>query len=129
MIKRGSAAAYSAAMLNPASKTGISSYASPTATRLSKAVCKPVSEAAVSSTPKGECMPIRALIVDDHSVVRQGLQMFLVLDPDIEVIGEAKNGREAIQRARELRPDVAAKQALKHLPTIERPYGTNKPIP
>ena len=73
-------------------------------------------------------MPIRALIVDDHSVVRQGLQMFLVLDPDIEVIGEAKNGREAIQRARELRPDVAAKQALKHLPTIKRPYGTNKPI-
>ena len=37
-------------------------------------------------------MPIRALIVDDHSVVRQGLQMFLVLDPDIEVIGEAKTG-------------------------------------
>lgn len=51
-------------------------------------------------------MAIRVLIVDDHSVVRQGLQMFLALDPDIEIIGEAENGREALLRARELRPDV-----------------------
>jgi len=51
-------------------------------------------------------MTIRVLIVDDHSVVRQGLQMFLALDPDIEIIGEAENGREALLRARELRPDV-----------------------
>lgn len=51
-------------------------------------------------------MSIRVLIVDDHSVVRQGLQMFLALDPDIEVIGEADNGQEALQRARALQPDV-----------------------
>jgi two-component system, NarL family, response regulator LiaR len=51
-------------------------------------------------------MAIRVLIVDDHSVVRQGLQMFLALDPDIEIIGEAENGRTALLRARELRPDV-----------------------
>jgi len=57
-------------------------------------------------------MAIRVLIVDDHSVVRQGLQMFLALDPDIEVIGEAKNGREAILRARELRPQVVLMDLL-----------------
>jgi len=51
-------------------------------------------------------MSIRVLIVDDHSVVRQGLQMFLSLDPDIEVVGEADNGEEALHRARELQPDV-----------------------
>ena len=57
-------------------------------------------------------MAIRVLIVDDHSVVRQGLQMFLALDPDIEIIGEAENGREALLRARELKPDVVLMDLL-----------------
>ena len=51
-------------------------------------------------------MTIRILIADDHSVVRQGLQMFLGLDPDLEVIGESENGAEALQLAGQLRPDV-----------------------
>ncbi len=51
-------------------------------------------------------MTIRVLIVDDHSVVRQGLQMFLAFDPDVELVGEADNGEEALHRARELQPDV-----------------------
>ena len=51
-------------------------------------------------------MSIRVLIVDDHSVVREGLQMFLRLDPELEVVGEARNGVEAVQQAHELRPDV-----------------------
>jgi NarL family two-component system response regulator LiaR len=51
-------------------------------------------------------MRMRVLIVDDHSVVRQGLQMFLALDPDIEIAGEASNGEEALTQARKLRPDV-----------------------
>ena len=51
-------------------------------------------------------MAIRILITDDHGVVRQGLRMFLELDPELEVIGEASNGEEALVVARELRPDV-----------------------
>lgn len=51
-------------------------------------------------------MTIRVLIVDDHSVVRQGLRMFLALDPGIVVVGEAKNGVEAIHLARQYKPDV-----------------------
>jgi hypothetical protein len=51
-------------------------------------------------------MPIRTLITDDHSVVRQGLRMFLALDPDLEVIGEAGDGAEGLRLARELQPEV-----------------------
>jgi DNA-binding NarL/FixJ family response regulator len=51
-------------------------------------------------------MVIRILIADDHAVVRQGLRMFLSLDDELEVIGEAENGAEAVLRAHELRPDV-----------------------
>ena len=41
--------------------------------------------------------PIRLVIVDDHAVVRQGLKAFLATESDIEVLGEASNGREAIE--------------------------------
>ncbi len=51
-------------------------------------------------------MPIRILIVDDHAVVRQGLKMFLGLDPELEIIGEAVDGKQALHMARELNPDV-----------------------
>jgi NarL family two-component system response regulator LiaR len=51
-------------------------------------------------------MTIRILIADDHSVVRQGLNMFLSLDSDLEIVGEATNGLEAVEKAREVRPDV-----------------------
>jgi DNA-binding NarL/FixJ family response regulator len=57
-------------------------------------------------------MPIRILIADDHSVVRQGLRMFLSLDPELEVIGEAENGEEAVARARALNPDVVLMDML-----------------
>src|ERR1700693_5109021 len=49
---------------------------------------------------------VRLLIADDHSVVRQGLRMFLALDPELEIVGEADTGEEAIQKARELHPKV-----------------------
>ena len=49
---------------------------------------------------------ITVLIVDDHSVVRQGLRTFLGSETGIEVVGEAADGAEAVEKARELVPDV-----------------------
>ena len=57
-------------------------------------------------------MAIRILITDDHGVVRQGLRMFLSLEPELEVVGEAANGREAVAMARELQPDVVLMDLL-----------------
>lgn len=57
-------------------------------------------------------MGIRILVVDDHGVVRQGLRMYLALDPGLEVVGEAANGAEALSMAHELRPDVVLMDLL-----------------
>ncbi|MFI1681804.1 MULTISPECIES: response regulator [unclassified Streptomyces] len=51
-------------------------------------------------------MTIKVLIADDQMMVREGFSVLLNAMPDIEVIGEAVNGREAVQRVRELAPDV-----------------------
>ena len=51
-------------------------------------------------------MPIRVLIADDHAVVRQGLRTFLDLQEDIEVVGEAADGAQALAAVAELEPDV-----------------------
>jgi DNA-binding NarL/FixJ family response regulator len=55
---------------------------------------------------------IRILLVDDHSVVRQGLRMFLSLDPELEVIGEAENGADAVKQTAKLKPDVVLMDLL-----------------
>src|SRR5512141_541829 len=49
---------------------------------------------------------IRVLIVDDHVVVREGLRTILSMEPDIELVGEAKDGFEAVTKAHKLSPDV-----------------------
>lgn len=51
-------------------------------------------------------MGIRVLIADDHHVVRRGLVFFLKTQKDIEIAGEAKNGQEAVELARALKPDI-----------------------
>lgn len=51
-------------------------------------------------------MTIRVLIVDDQSLFREGLEILLGVHPDIQVVGEATNGQEAIDRALKLHPDV-----------------------
>jgi len=57
-------------------------------------------------------MTIRVLITDDHQVVRRGLRGFLELDPELEVVGEAENGEEAVDMARRLEPDVVLMDLL-----------------
>lgn len=49
---------------------------------------------------------IRLLLVDDHAVVRSGLRMLLETQPDVEIVGEAESGNEAVAKARALEPDV-----------------------
>lgn len=50
--------------------------------------------------------PIRVLIADDHAMVRSGLAAFLQASDDLELVGEASNGSEAVRRCAEIRPDV-----------------------
>ena len=51
-------------------------------------------------------MPIRILIADDHVLIRTGLRVLLKDVPDIEVVGEAENGRAALRLAADLKPDI-----------------------
>jgi two-component system, NarL family, response regulator LiaR len=51
-------------------------------------------------------VPIRLLVADDHEVVRKGLRTFLSFDTDLELVGEARDGREAVEMAGRLKPDV-----------------------
>jgi PAS domain S-box-containing protein len=89
-----------------------------------------VDPAASSLQPPASPRPLRVLIADDHEIVRQGLASLLAEAQDIELVGQAGNGREAVDLAYQLRPDVvildvamplmngdeAARQIRRHLP-------------
>jgi DNA-binding NarL/FixJ family response regulator len=61
-----------------------------------------------TAAPRGGLVvePIRVLVVDDHALFRRGLQMVLEQEPDIEVVGEASDGSEAVETAAETLPDI-----------------------
>lgn len=58
------------------------------------------------ATGNAEGDKITIMIVDDHAIVRQGLRTYLDLQPDMQVVGEAADGRQAIDMARDLLPDI-----------------------
>ncbi|WP_253299195.1 response regulator [Paenibacillus silvae] len=62
-------------------------------------------------------MPITILLADDHVMVRRGLHVFLSTQQDMKVVGEASNGQEALERAKELEPDVVLMDL--HMPVMD----------
>lgn len=73
---------------------------------------------------------IRILLADDHAVVRQGFKMILSAQADMEIVGEAGNGREAVELAEQLRPDIVVMDvSMPELNGIEatRRLGTSVP--
>src|SRR5215203_2931492 len=67
---------------------------------------------------------VRLLITDDHDVVRKGLRLYLRRDPEIEVVGEAADGYEAVELARSLKPDVVLMDLL--MPRMDGIEATEK---
>jgi two-component system NarL family response regulator len=63
-------------------------------------------ESGETSEPRRSPEPIRTLIVDDHALFRRGLEIVLITEPDIEVVGQAGDGTEAVDKASEFLPDV-----------------------
>lgn len=68
--------------------------------------------------------PIRILIVDDHAMVRSGLRMFLMAFDDLDLVGEAVNGLEAINLAAKLNPDIILMDLL--MPNMDGLLATQK---
>ena len=62
--------------------------------------------AAGTSRAPGARNPIRIVLVDDHAVIRQALRMLLESQPELEVVADVENGREAVQAVEKLQPDV-----------------------
>lgn len=77
-----------------------------------------------TSSTAADPHPIRVLIVDDHGVVREGLRAYLELEPDIQVVGEARDGQDAVRRAQELLPDVVLMDLV--MPTMDGVAATTR---
>jgi two-component system, NarL family, response regulator LiaR len=60
----------------------------------------------MSEKQKESARPIRVLVVDDHAIIRKGIRAVLELVPDMELVGEAENGTQAVDKDQELTPDV-----------------------
>jgi len=69
-------------------------------------------------------MPTKILLVDDHPLVRKGLRLLIEGEADMQVVGEAGNGREAIDRVRAYSPDVVIKDIT--MPDINGIEATRK---
>ena len=73
---------------------------------------------------------MRLLLVDDHAIVRAGLRMLLESQSDMEIVGECENGRDAIQRALELKPDVILMDiALPDIPGYQAAHTIKQQLP
>jgi NarL family two-component system response regulator LiaR len=68
--------------------------------------------------------PIRILIVDDHAMVRSGLRMFLMAFDDLDLVGEAVNGVEAVNLAAKLNPDIVLMDLI--MPNMDGLHATQK---
>jgi NarL family two-component system response regulator LiaR len=68
--------------------------------------------------------PIRVMLVDDHNVVRSGLRTFLMAFDDLELVGEAKDGEEAVWRCQQLQPDVILMDLV--MPKLDGAGATKK---
>jgi DNA-binding NarL/FixJ family response regulator len=68
--------------------------------------------------------PIRVLLVDDHAMVRRGMRDFLELHDDIEVVGEAADGADAVHQAEALKPDVVMMDLM--MPNVDGIEATDR---
>ena len=69
-----------------------------------------------------EDTPIRVMLVDDHAVMRSGLSAFLMAFDDLELVGEAGDGQEAVERCLEIEPDVVLMDLV--MPNMDGPAAT-----
>ena len=69
------------------------------------------------SSVKDEASPARVLIADDHPLAREGIRAMMVGEPDLEVVGEATDGEEALELCRELLPDLVLMDV--HMPEMD----------
>ena len=74
--------------------------------------------------PTSSVKKIRILLADDHTVVRKGFGMLLSAQPDFEIVGEARNGREAVEQAEKLQPDVVIMDVT--MPELNGIEGTRR---